>query len=167
MNKAMSALERALDTLTGVLLLALMMLTTVDVLGRNLLKQPVPGATELTELLLAGIVFLAFPRLAYRQGHIVVDLLDFLTGPRTRRVQMRFAAVLSAITFAGLTWPLHRAALRALEDGDTTIQLGIPLYYPLWMMSAVCLVTGLAFVLGALHHTPTKTPEPGDTSPSC
>lgn len=167
MSRTVPRIERALDTLTGVLLLALMMLTTLDVLGRNLLKQPVSGATELTEILLAGIVFLSFPRLAYRQGHIVVDLLDFLTGPRTRRIQARFAAVLSALTFAGLTWPLHRAASRAMEDGDTTIQLGIPLYYPLWLMSAVCLVTGLAFVLGAFRHTPIETPAAGDTSTSC
>ncbi|MGE0097442.1 MAG: TRAP transporter small permease [Hydrogenophaga sp.] len=167
MSRVVATAERALDTLTGVLLLALMMLTTVDVLGRNLLRQPVPGATELTELMLAGIVFLAFPRLAYRQGHIVVDLLDFLTGPRTRRIQTRFAAVLSAATFAGLTWPLHRAALRVMEDGDTTIQLGIPLYYPLWLMSAVCLVTGAAFVLGIFCNPPTETPTAGDPRTSC
>jgi len=165
MSRTVAKAERALDTLTGLLLLALMMLTTVDVLGRNLLRQPVPGATELTELMLAGIVFLAFPKLAYRQGHIVVDLLDFLTGPRTRHIQTRCAAVLSAVTFVGLTWPLHRAALRAMEDGDTTIQLGIPLYYPLWMMSAICLVTGAAFVLGALYHSP--PPIAGEETSSC
>jgi TRAP-type C4-dicarboxylate transport system permease small subunit len=167
MNKTVAMAERALDAITGVLLIALMMLTTVDVLGRNLLRQPVPGATELTEILLAGIVFLSFPRLAYRQGHIVVDLLDFLTGPRTRRIQTRCAAVLSAVTFAGLTWPLHRAALRAMEDGDTTIQLGIPLYFPLWLMSAICLVTGVAFVLGAFQPPPQKTPTSGEPSTSC
>jgi hypothetical protein len=52
-----------------------------------------------------------------------------------------------------------------MEDGDTTIQLGIPLYYPLWMMSAICLVTGAAFVLGALYHSP--TPIAGEETSSC
>ena len=42
----------------GILLLATALLTLADVVGRNLLNAPVPGATELTELALVAITFL-------------------------------------------------------------------------------------------------------------
>lgn len=148
-----------LDTITGVLLLALTFLTLFDVAGRNLLRSPVPGATELTELMLAVLIFLTFPRLAWKSGHIVVDLLDPLIGPLGRKVQRKLSGVLCASVFLGLVWPITRLGLRALENQDGTIQLGIPLGPFLLLMAVFCGITSCAFLAVTLD---TSLPEQGE-----
>ena len=146
LSAAATAGFRLMDAMACVLLLALTLLTTLDVAGRNLIRHPVPGATELTEVLLAAIVFLSFPRLAYRGAHIVVDMLDTLVTAALRALQRRLVSVLGAVAFIGLTWPLTRLGLRSLENNDTTVQLGISLGYPILLMAALCLLAGLAFL---------------------
>lgn len=141
---------RWLDFLAGVLLLALTLLTLFDVAGRNLLRAPVPGATELTEIILAVFVFLTFPRLAWSGGHIVVDLLDPLVSPRGRRVQVILYGTLSTLVFAGLVWPLARLGLRALESGDATIQLSLPIGYVVIFMAIMCAATACVFFYAML-----------------
>lgn len=151
---------KAMDVVSGILLIALTLLTVLDVTGRNLLRSPVPGATELTELILAVFVFLTFPRLAYQAGHIVIDLLDPLVSHRMRRMQHAFCGVLGAVAFLGLVWPLVRLSLRAFDGGDATIQLGIPLGYFLMLMAALCGVTAVAFLLGMCSPDVTKANNP-------
>lgn len=139
---------RIMDAAAGVLIVGLTLLTLCDVAGRNLMRQPVPGATELTELILALFVFLTFPRLAYSAGHIVVDLLDPLVGARLKRAQAAMSASLGALAFVVLVWPLARLSVRAFENGDTTVQLGIPLGHLLMVMAGLAALTAIAFLLG-------------------
>lgn len=47
--------------LAGVALLAIMLLTLVDVLGRKRASQLLPGALELTEILMVVVIFSALP----------------------------------------------------------------------------------------------------------
>ena len=68
-------LRAALAVLGGVLLMALMGMTVTDVIGRYLFNAPLRGATELTELLLAAVVFLGLPAVALADEHVTVDLV--------------------------------------------------------------------------------------------
>jgi len=140
-----------LDALAGVLLIALTLLTLFDVAGRNLIRNPVPGATELTELFLAAFVFVTFPRLAWKSGHIVVDLLDPLCNAAGRKFQALLYGVLSTATFLGLVWPLTRLGIRSLENGDSTIQLGLPIGYVVMFMALLCAVTAGVFALATFR----------------
>ena len=54
-------------------------LTCVDVVARYAFNSPVNGAYELTELLLATLIFLALPLTTAAGEHIEVELLDGLT----------------------------------------------------------------------------------------
>ncbi|MCB1810118.1 MAG: TRAP transporter small permease, partial [Candidatus Competibacteraceae bacterium] len=72
-------LTRPLALLGAILLFALMVLTCIDVMGRYLFNAPLQGATELTRLLMAGIIFAALPAVCLREDHVTVDLLDTLT----------------------------------------------------------------------------------------
>ena len=68
-------LRAALAVLGGVLLMALMGMTVTDVIGRYIFNAPLRGATELTELLLAAVVFLGLPAVALADEHVTVDLV--------------------------------------------------------------------------------------------
>ena len=59
-------------------LAAMIGLTCVDVIARYLFNSPVNGAYELTQLLLASLIFLALPLTTAAGEHIEVELLDGL-----------------------------------------------------------------------------------------
>ncbi len=54
----LGAITAGLNAVGTVLIIALMLLVNADVIGRNLLKAPVPGVVELTEAAIVIIVFL-------------------------------------------------------------------------------------------------------------
>ena len=104
---------------------AMMLLTVADVLLRALANQPIPGASEIVELLLACSFFLALPATFLRDEHIVVDIID---GVAPRRVPLlkRIAAVLAALALGLMAWQGWIAAKDMLAFGDVTSYLSIP-----------------------------------------
>lgn len=139
--------ERAASFLAAVLLFLLMLITFVDVVGRNLINHPLNGASELTEILLASLIFLMLPRVALRNQHIVIDLIENVASPWVLRVLDVFAAVLSAIMFFLISWQMGVLAVRALGYGDSTAALGIPIAPILFGISFMAGIVGVAFLL--------------------
>ena len=70
-------LERALGLIAGAVLFVMMMLTTVDVFGRYVLNKPVAGAFEVTEMMLAALIYCGLPLVSQRREHIVIDTFDY------------------------------------------------------------------------------------------
>ena len=133
-------LEWSLGVLAGLLLLGLIAVTCVDVVGRYVLDRPLQGAFELTQVLLAGLVFAALPLTTQGGEHVEVDLLAGAM-PRTVFLMVgRVGAVIAAIALAVIAWRLWDQTLRLFTDGSVTSSLRIPL----------SLVAGFATVATAL-----------------
>lgn len=138
-------LQTLANVVACILLLLTCLLTFADVVGRNGLGSPVPGATELTELALVGMTFLLYPQIAFRQQHIVIDLLDTFTGTFVRRLQQAVSGLLGAAIFVALAWRLWILGGRAMDYGDQTAYLAIPIYPAHYFMSVMCGLTAVAF----------------------
>ena len=80
--RASRAIEACLGGLGGLALLAMMAVTVIDVAGRGLLDRPLPGGFELTEILLALMIFLGLPLVSMRGGHVTITLTDPWFVPR-------------------------------------------------------------------------------------
>jgi len=142
--------ERWMAGLAGTALVLLMLIVLVDVLGRNLLNRPLAAGTELTELLMALMVFLAFPLLAWRQRDITVDLFDFLAGSAAlARVQTALAGVVGAVVYGLLSYEATVFARRAMTNGDVTPQLQFPLSAAWWTIMVLAGVAALASLVVA------------------
>ena len=137
--------DRAATGIASVLLFLTVILTLFDVIGRNLLSHPVPGATELTELALVGITFLVYPRVALARQHIVIDLFDRWMGITARRLQQMLAGVLGAVLFGAIGWRMLTLADRAQDYGDVTGYLKLPVYPALYFMAVFSGLTALCF----------------------
>ena len=137
-------------SLAAAVLLAMAILTLFDVLGRNLLRSPVPGATELTEIGLVAVTFLLYPMIAFRQSHITVDLFDQWMRPLIRRALDVTANLLGAAVFGGIAWQLWKQAARVTQYGDVTAYLRIPLGPVIYFMAVLSALAAAGFVLGAL-----------------
>ena len=139
--------EGLVNVVASLLLFLTAALTLVDVVGRNVFAHPIPGATELTELALVGMTFLLYPRLALRQQHIVIDLLDRVMGPVMRRLQQALSGLLGAVLFGAIGWRLWVLGERSAGYGDVTAYLKLPIYPAFYFMSVAALVAAAAFLM--------------------
>lgn len=141
MNGVAPRLEAALEALMAIVLIAMMMLTVVDVVGRYVFNHPIPGNSEIIEYLLATLVFGTLPIASGREEHIVVDILDFLFKGRAKQVQQILVNLVGAICLAFIGWRLVRQALQFRGFGDVSQFLRLP-YEPLaWFMAALSLLS--------------------------
>lgn len=147
MAQSEGRVERLLTAGGTASLLALMGIVFADVLGRNLFNSPLPGGTEVAEVLLGLMVFVLYPVLARRGGHIVVDLLPV---PRAAKAAQRMlAGSVGALLFGIVAWCCGRQALRSAGYGDASAILGIPTAWVLWGMAVLAGLSALVFVAQA------------------
>ncbi|WP_425089260.1 TRAP transporter small permease [Stappia sp.] len=127
LRRLVSAAGLVLRLAASLLLLTMMIVTFVDVLGREVFSAPLPGAYELTEVLLALVIFVGLPIATARREHVSVDLLVArLPGPLRRGFAV-CAAVITALVLMVLAWRLSVSASDFTAYGDATVYLGIPL----------------------------------------
>jgi TRAP-type C4-dicarboxylate transport system permease small subunit len=133
-----------LEAIGASALVVVMLVVLVDVVGRNLLNQPLPWGTELVEVLMAVLIFALYPVLAWRETHITVDLVPVARS--VRGVQRLIARLLGLAVFGVMAWCVARQALRAADYGESSPMLGLPTAWVLWGVSAMATVTALAFL---------------------
>lgn len=131
----------------AVLMFGLMSLTFVDVAGRNLFNRPVNGTSELTEIGLALIIFLMLPSVTLRGQHIVIDLIDNVTGPRSQSILEALGALLGLAMFALIAWQVWVQGNKAMAYEDLTPTLRIPMGPVLYGMAAFAAVNAFAYAL--------------------
>jgi TRAP-type transport system small permease protein len=127
--------ERRVEAILGVaasgILFAMMLLTFADVVGRYVFNRPVPGAFEVTELLLLVLIFAGLPLVVHADEHAVMDFID-------RLLQGLAAAVMFL-----LAWLIWRKADRIWAYRDATDVLRI-VYGPfVYFMAVMIGLSGL------------------------
>lgn len=152
-------MRRALETLCGLLaaaaLFGIMWLTLVDVSGRKVLSQSVPGSLEVTELLMVVVIFAGLPLVSLAGEHVVFDSFDHLLPAAVRRVQNALVELFCAAALAGMSWLMFVKAGQMIEYGDTTAQLKIsqgPFVYGMSVLCAVTAVVHLMLIVSPVAH---------------
>jgi TRAP-type C4-dicarboxylate transport system permease small subunit len=147
----MSRFDRAVAPVLGyvaaALMFCLMLLTCADVVGRYFFNKPVTGGFEMTEVLLAALIFAGLPLVTLRSEHVMVDLLDPVTPDWLFRIQHVLATLLGAVCTAYLAWRLGLRAEELAARGETTSQLGFRVAWLAWAMSLLMGLTALALVV--------------------
>ena len=125
-----------LEAAAGVGLLALIVLTTLDAVGRYALDAPIPGALELTELTMVVIVFSSLATAQRKKAHVAVELLTSRLGSRARLCVELFGFALALALMLTIAWRSTLHGLELYETGDQTGTLGIPLF-PFYLVVAI------------------------------
>lgn len=153
-----AAVQRAVSLVLVVSLSVMVALTFADVLGRRLFNTPVFGATDITEHLMAVIVFAGLPLLTAKRGHLSIDLLDvWLLRPQWRAwhkaVDVLIAAVLGLIA-----WRYFVSIHEAMEIKEVSPALTIPRAWAYGFMAVASGIAAVAalFVGAPVHHTQTE-----------
>ena len=140
-------LQRALGVTSAVVLFAMMLITAVDVAGRYLFNRPIAGGFELTEILLAALIYCGLPLVSARREHIVIDTFDPLFSKALKRGLDMVAEVVCAVALAGVGWLIFLRANRVAEYGDTTSVLKLPLAPVVYLMAVMITVAALIHLL--------------------
>lgn len=128
----------------GLLLLAMMGLTVVDVVGRYLFAAPVNGAFEATQVMLALTIFAGLPLVTARGEHVQVRIALEPLPARAQRGFDVLADIVSAVLLAGAAYLLWRRGATLGRFGDATVILGIPLSPVAYALAALSAVAALA-----------------------
>jgi TRAP-type C4-dicarboxylate transport system permease small subunit len=149
--------ERRIEGLLGVaasaILLAMMLITVVDVVARYVFSRPLRGAFEVTELMLLVLIFAGLPLVSFTDEHAVMDFVDRVLGPRALRGLTGLVHAVSAGFMALLAWLTWRKADRIWAYQDSTDVLRI-LYGPFVYFMAVTLA--LAAVIHLYKTVPRR-----------
>jgi TRAP-type C4-dicarboxylate transport system permease small subunit len=151
-------LRKLLTSLCGLLaalaLFGIMGLTFVDVMGRKFFSGSLPGALELTELLMVVVIFTSLPLVALAGEHVVFDALDRWLPPWLQRSQQALMELFCAAAMAGLAWLMWTKAGQLSEYGDTTSQLKLPLGVFVYVMSGLLSLAAVAHLLVMMQPVP-------------
>ena len=145
-------LTRLLEFLAAATLFSLMAMTCIDVAGRYLFNAPLIGATELTRLMMAMVIFSVLPLVSWREEHVTVDLIDQIFPRRLISLRQILINLIGAVAMSVIAWRVWILAARAAEYGDFTEYLEIPLAPFSYFMSCMSAVTAVALVLNAVRY---------------
>jgi len=136
-------LVRALEWISALLLFCMMLLTAVDVIGRYVFSSPVPGGFEITEIMLATLIFCGLPLVTLRDGHITVDLMESVLPTWFKSVRDRLVFAMMAVVLGFLSMKIFKKATDFVEFNDQTAVLNLPLAPVVFIMAGLTAVSAL------------------------
>lgn len=138
-------IERGLEAVIGLCLLAMVALTVFDVGGRYFFNAPLSGGYEIAEILMGLTVFAALPLASRAENHLAIGLLtDRLKGSARRWHRIAILAI-SAAGLGFIGWRMTVQAGIMYGSMASTGSLRLPLWPVAGVMAALgwlsCLVT--------------------------
>lgn len=140
-------ISRSLGVLAALVLFAMMALTFVDVIGRYWFDTPVPGGFEITEMMMATLIFAGLPLVTARQEHVTIDLFDAFIPVLMRRPRDGVINLLCTVIMGVVTWRVWIKAGETVEYGDVTAILHIPMWPMTYFMVVTAAATTLVFAI--------------------
>jgi TRAP-type transport system small permease protein len=135
--------RRWVETIMALFLLSMVALTFADVIGRRLFGAPINGANDITEHLMALVVFAGLPLVTASGAHLTIDLFDGLVSRASMTWWRACIAVLVTVVLAVIAWLFLKHGLNAGRISEVSQALRVP-RGPLYFFMA------LSALLGAL-----------------
>lgn len=145
-------LARTPDVLAAAMLLALCLVTVVDVFGRYLFRSPIRGADELTVFFMAISVFAVLATVTWREDHVCVDLIDFFYPRRWIAVRQILVNLIAAAFMGLATWRIWFLATRLAEAGEVTEYLRLDRGAITYFFAIMCAATTLALLGNGIRY---------------
>jgi len=138
----------ALVVLAGLCLLAIVVLVSFGVVMRYVFGAPLLGVNEFVQLTAVALVMAAMPYCTARGDHVAVDVFEKAMGKWGRYLGDIVSYLLSGFVLAILAQRAALKALDALEWGDATNMLRMPIWPFYGILSAGA---GLCVIIMALQ----------------
>lgn len=110
----------------ALVLLGMVALTFADVIGRRLIGTPIYGSNDITEHLMALVVFAGLPLVTAAGAHLTIDMFDALINRPGMAWWRGFTAVLVAVVLALVSFLFLRHAMNAAAISEVSQALRVP-----------------------------------------
>lgn len=133
LGKSTRRLEKGVENATNILcyvgmgmLVVLMLLGAGDVIGRYFFNKPITGTREISEILLAGVVFFGWSYTQLQRGHVSVGTFVARLRPRARAIIASITSLIALIIFGLMAWQAAERAIATWKGGRLINTIFIP-----------------------------------------
>jgi TRAP-type transport system small permease protein len=147
LSQAYGRLLNALAAFAALILLAMVIMVTVDIVLRNVTRAGLPWANEVSEYALYVITLLAAPWLLRRGQHVRIDLILTLVPARAAWLLETMADVVGFLVCLAMVRYGTKIVLDSSALGSLTIKnLVFPEWWLLWPLPASFALLAIEFV---------------------
>ncbi len=122
-KKRIRTVNRWIAALGAAFLIPLMLLTSADVVGRDLFNHPIPGVVELSEYLLTVLILLGLGYAQQVKAHVGISLLTSRVSPPAGLVVQILTTLIGLFVFSLLVW---QGLIVGLQERTVSDMLRIP-----------------------------------------
>lgn len=137
-------IRRGVETVMALFLLAMVALTFADVIGRRIVGKPIYGANDITEHLMALVVFAGLPLVTAAGAHLTIDLADKLVNRPGMAWWRRLISVIVTGVLAGVAWLFVTHGINASRISEVSQALRVPRAPLNFFIAASCALSALA-----------------------
>ena len=127
----------------GVLLFAVVLEGSVDVIGRYFFNKPIVGTLERAQVFIASMVFLAWGYTQIEERHVKLEMFLHRLPGRARMICRLVTAFLTMVFWALVTWQGTVTAIQYQEIGRRVFVIN-------WSLAPVQLVVSLGAIMSFL-----------------
>ena len=128
LEKSIHFVVKLFATMGTLILFPMMLLTTFDVIGRNVFNCPIPGTYETSEFCLVVIVLFGIGYVQQRDAQVKVDMFIEMMPKNVQLVLEVIYTIIGLCFFALVVWQGILGTFNSIEQGETSTILNIPSY---------------------------------------
>ena len=140
-------LEKSVLTISCTILVALGLVTCVDVIGRYFFDAPLKGSIEITEMLLVSTFFTAFPIVTCKRQHIVINILDSHLSDTFKHAVNLFSQIMICLLVFIVAYSTEKTEAKALRYNLVTEYFEIPQVYIIYLVQYSLYITGFLMIV--------------------
>ena len=137
--------SKVLNTVAGVAVTFMMLLTVADVLLRAG-GHPIIGTFEIVALLLGLVIGFGIPQVSLDRGHVYMEFLLEKLSRKGKNVMNTFTRVLCLALFAFIGFNLFNVGARFHASGEVSPTIKIPFYPVAYGVAVCCLLECCVFI---------------------
>jgi len=131
---------------------AMAMLTIVSVVMRAAVSKPIQGDVELVQMGIALCISLYLPWCQLTRANIIVDFFTDKLAPRPKGALDGIGSLLLAVMCLVLAARTAAGAQAVLEAGETTMIIGLPMWWAYAMLAPGLALTALIAIWQGLRQ---------------
>ncbi|MBU1357176.1 MAG: TRAP transporter small permease [Gammaproteobacteria bacterium] len=156
-GRTLDAISRLFAICSGLMLVAMALMSVYSILGRSFFDSPLLGDYELVQMMSAVAVSMALPFCQMVNGHVIVDFFTTRNSARTNARLDVIAAVLLAICSFAIAWRVVLATVEFRSNHDATMLLSLPTWWGYAPMGPSFFLLGCAALYTAWKNAKAST----------
>ena len=139
--------SRVINRMASIVLFLMMLLTMTDVVLRKTLSKSILGTVEVTEFMLAIVIFFALAQTEIMNGHVKVDLIMSRFGERAQGLVDMITQLACFLMTGLITWSTLVYAQEMRLSGEVSQDLWIPVWPFIYVVALGCSILALTLLM--------------------